>query len=69
MEISKENVFRATYAPVLGQSFNKHKKRTSSIIKFIRNNKILTTVTVIFFMCVSLNFILIYNFMKILENM
>ena len=45
------------------------KKRTSNIVKFIYKNKILFTAIIIFFMCVTLNLILVYNFMMILERM
>ena len=41
-------------------------KRTSKLIKFIKNNKLITISALIFIMCVSLNFILIYNFMRVL---
>ena len=45
---------------------SKVKKSTSSIVKLIGKHKIITTSIVIFLMCCTLNFILIYNFMKIL---
>lgn len=66
MEISKENVFKVGYAPVIGEKKIKRKKWTSRIIKFIYKNKILTTAAIVFIMCVTLNIILIYNFMRIL---
>lgn len=68
MEISKENIFNVKYTSVLGEKTNKDKKWTSSILEFIHNNKLITITLIIFVMCLSLNFILIYNFMKILEN-
>ena len=46
----------------------KEKTRTGKIKEFIKKNKILTTTILIFCMCLSLNFILIYNFMKLLGN-
>ena len=45
---------------------SEEKKSTSYILKFIGKHKIITTSIVIFLMCCTLNFILIYNFMKIL---
>ena len=49
--------------------FSKKEKSTSYILKFIKGHKIITASIIIFLMCCTLNFILIYNFMKILENM
>ena len=68
MEISKENVFKVGYTSVLNGNLSKQKKRTNHIIKFIRENKLVSITMIIFVVCVSFNFILIYNFMKILEN-
>lgn len=45
---------------------SKVKKSTSYILKFISEHKLISTSIVIFIMCCTLNFILIYNFMKIL---
>ena len=67
MEISKENVFKVGYTSVLGSTLKKN--RTSKIKKFIKNNKIISITILVFVMCFSLNVIMIYNFMKILENM
>ena len=47
---------------------SKVKKSTGYILKFIGRHKIITTSIIIFLMCCTLNFILIYNFMKILSN-
>ncbi len=69
MEISKENVFKVEYTSVLGQEFTKKERRTSKIINFISNNKLITATIIIFLMCFTLNFVLIYNFMKLLENL
>lgn len=63
MQISKENVFNVNYTSVLEK-----KNRTSRFKKFIKQNKILSIALVIFMICLSFNFVLIYNFMKILEN-
>ncbi len=67
MEISKENVFKVEYTSVLGGKTRRNS--TSKIKKFIKSNKIISITILIFIMCFSINIILIYNFMKILENM
>jgi len=45
---------------------SKVKKSTSYILNFIGRHKLITASIIIFIMCCTLNFILIYNFMKIL---
>ena len=61
MQISKENVFNVNDTSVLEK-----KNRTSRFRKFIKQNKILSIAFFVFIICLSFNFILIYNFMKIL---
>ena len=63
MQISKENVFNVNDTSVLEK-----KNRTSRFRKFIKQNKILSIAFFVFIICLIFNFILIYNFMKILEN-
>ena len=67
MEISKENVFKVEYTPILSVGIDKPKKRTRHIIKFIKKNKILAIAGIVFIGCVCLNFMLIYNFLRILS--
>lgn len=69
MEASKENIFKIEYTSVLGEKISKKEKWTSKLGKFIAKNKLITATIIIFFMCLVLNFILIYNFIEILENM
>ena len=69
MDISKENVFKVDYTAVLGREKIKKKRWTSSLKEFIVNNKLITLTIVVFSVCLTLNLVLIYNFMKILENM
>ena len=67
MEISNENVFKMRYTSTLGKRVQKN--RTSRKIKdFIINNKIISIVILVFVMCVGVNLVLIYNFMRILSN-
>ena len=69
MDISKENIFKVNYTSVLGRENIKKKKWTSHLKEFIVNNKLITMTIVIFCLCFTLNLVLIYNFMRILENM
>lgn len=65
MEISKENIFNVKYTSVLEK---KDKKRTSNMIRFIRENKLISISIIVFLMCVGMNLILIFNFFKILQQ-
>ena len=67
MEISNENIFKMRYTSTLGKRVKKN--RTSRKIKdFIINNKIISIAILVFVMCVGVNLVLIYNFMRILSN-
>ena len=67
MEISNENIFKMRYTSTLGKRVQKN--RTSRKIKdFIINNKIISIAILVFVMCVGVNLVLIYNFMRILSN-
>ncbi len=46
----------------------KEKKWTRYFKEFIDSNKLITITAIIFTLCFALNIILIYNFMRILEN-
>ncbi len=65
MEISKENIFNVKYTSVLEK---RDKKRTSNMIRFIRENKLISISIIVFLMCVGMNLILIFNFFKILQQ-
>lgn len=69
MEISNENMFKIGYSGILGQAKNKKEKKTSKIINFISKHKIITLFMLLFCTCCTLNFVLIYNFIQILEKM
>ena len=69
METSKDNIFNIKYTSVLNGKKLKRKNRTSSLKRFIVNNKLVSIAIIIFGMCFLLNCILIYNFIRILENM
>lgn len=47
---------------------NQPKKWTGIIKNFVEGNKFITITAIIFTLCFALNILLIYNFMRILEN-
>ncbi len=47
----------------------KIRKWTSNLKEFIFRNKIISLTIVVFGICLTFNVVLIYNFMRILENM
>ena len=67
MEISKDNIFGVKYTSVLEKKSTK-KKRTSTFLKFMRENKLISISIIVFLMCVGMNLILIFNFFKILQQ-
>ena len=68
MEISKENIYDVKYTSILKGNGFKKRKWTSNFKKIIHENKIISISIVIFIMCVGMNLFLIYNFMKILQE-
>lgn len=68
MEISKENIYDVKYTSILKRNNFKKRKWTSNLKKFIHENKIISISIVIFIMCIGMNLFLIYNFMKILQE-
>ena len=64
MEISKKNIFRTEYISILGQV--KEKKKESKLLRFIKENKLISITFFMFCIGLSLNIFLIYNFMKII---
>ena len=67
MDISKENIFKVGYTSTLQKNVE-NKKWTSKFLKFIRDNKIISISIILFFMCVMMNLFLIYNFLKVLQQ-
>ncbi len=67
MEISKKNIFKVGYTSTLQKKL-KNKRWTSKLLKFIRDNKIISISIIIFVMCVGMNLLLIYNFLKVLQQ-
>ncbi len=67
MEISKENIFKKNYTSAFKEEKVIKKKRTS-LINFIKKNKIISFTMFIFLLASCFNFILVYNFIIILEK-
>ena len=67
MKISKKNIYKIGYTSTI-QKKMKNKKWTSRLLKLICENKIISISIVLFVICVCVNLTLIYNFLKILEQ-
>lgn len=63
-----ENVFNVKYNTKLDRLELPKENRKSKIWKFVQKHKFMSIVFVSFFALSSINFYLIYSFMKILEN-
>lgn len=63
-----ENVFNVKYNTKLDRLEMPKERRTTKIFRFVQKHKFISIVSVSFFALSSINFYLIYNFMKILEN-
>ena len=68
MKLIKNKMYIIKDKPSLTINNQKIKKWTSKIIKCICDNKIIAISVVVFFICVVMNLILIYNFMRILKQ-
>lgn len=68
MEYYDNDIFKMRYSSLLGDNKTKKIKWTSKISNKMKKHKIITVSTIIFLLCLILNFVLIYNFFKILEN-
>lgn len=70
MKILKRNMFYTIYTPITDEckKISKIKKWTGHLSNFVKNNKIITLSICIFFIFLTFNFVLIYNFLKILES-
>lgn len=68
MEYAKDEIFQIRYNTKLNRLEMGKESWTSQIAKKVRNHKLLTTAIIAFFMFATLNMIMIYSFMKILQN-
>lgn len=68
MEYAKDEIFIVKYNTSLNKLGAEDEKWTSRIIRKIQYHKLLTTIIIALFMFSALNAVLIYSFMKILQN-
>lgn len=69
MEFAKDEIFNIRYNTELNRLEKAKKNKTSRLVNAMKKHKLISMciTTLIVFSC--LNFFLIYNFMKILQNM
>lgn len=68
MEYAKDEIFQIRYNTNLNRLEIGHQRWTSRMIKTIKRHKLITTVIVAFITFSTINIFMIYNFMKILQN-
>ena len=68
MEYAKEKFFEVMYNTKLEKLVIKKERLVSKIKRFIKTHKFITTVGMAFAMFSAVNVIMIYSFMKILQN-
>lgn len=69
MEYAKNDVFNIRYNTKLNRLQIEGENWTSKLYKKMKRHKLLTTTIIAFGMFSTINLIMIYNFMKILQNM
>ncbi|MCI8384687.1 MAG: hypothetical protein HFJ33_07560 [Clostridia bacterium] len=68
MEYAKDEVFQIRYTTKLNRFKLEKEKWTSRLGKKIRKNRLLTTTILAFFMFATVHIMLIFSFMKILQE-
>lgn len=68
MEYAKDEVFQIRYSTKLNRLEMTKEGWTSRTYQRIKRHKLLTTVVIAFFTFATINFFMICNFMKILQN-
>lgn len=68
MEYAKDNISRIKYKMRLNRLQIEDERWASKLLKKIQHHKLLTTIVIAFVMFSTLNIVMIYNFMKILQN-
>lgn len=68
MEYAKDGFMQIKYNSKLNKIELKKENWTSKVYKTIKKHKLITTVIIAFGMFSTLNAIMIYNFMKIMQN-
>lgn len=69
MEYAKDEVFQIRYNTNLNRLQIGSDRWTSRLLKTVRRHKLITTVIITLMIFGVANVIMIYNFMKILQNM
>lgn len=68
MEYAKDEIFSIKYNSSIDRLQFKKQKWTSKIIEKINRHRIISSAIILFILLASMNFILIYNFMNILQT-
>lgn len=68
MEYAKDEIFQIRYNTRLNQLQIRGKSWTRRLYQKIKRHKLITTTIIAFTMFSTANFIMIYNFMRILQN-
>ena len=68
MEYAKDEMFQISYNTKLDRLQIRPENWTSRLCKRIKKHKLLSTVIITFLMFTVINLVMIYSFMKILQN-
>ncbi len=68
MECAKEKFFEVKYNTKLDRLVIKKERLISRIRRYIKTHKLITTASIAFVLFSIANIVMIYNFMKILQN-
>lgn len=68
MEYAKDELFEVKYDTKLDRLVLKKLRWTGKIVRAIKAHKLITTASIAFMMFSILNMVMIYSFMKILQN-
>lgn len=68
MEYAKEKWYEVMYNTKLDRLVIRKERYISKIKRFIRTHKFITTVSIAFVIFSTANIIMIYSFMKVLQN-
>ncbi|MCI8411429.1 MAG: hypothetical protein HFJ40_03125 [Clostridia bacterium] len=68
MEYAKDEVFRIRYNTNLNRLQIGHERWTSRLLNTMKRHKLITTTVIAFIMFSTVNIIMIYSFIKILQS-
>ena len=69
MEYAKDEIFQVRYNTKMDKLQIRHEKLVKRIIKTMRRHKLITVTAITFLIFSILNVVMIYNFLKLLENL